>query len=97
MSWLGDTIIRAAAILSRQGTATTFITAGATFTGISDSPSTPDDLYMVYNSCGQSAVDAPSGRSKEKADDVTSFVDVQPCNQTQLALSAIRTLVSEIE
>ena len=72
------------------------MTAGATVTCSSDSPSTPDDLYMVYTACGQSAVDAPSGRSKEKADDVTSIVDVQPCNHTQPVLSAIKTLVSEI-
>src|SRR5712691_4393032 len=74
--------IRASAILSRQGTATTFMTAGATLTGSSDSPSTPDDLYIVYTACGQSVVDVPSGKSKEKAGDATSIVDLQPCNQT---------------
>src|SRR5712691_10648954 len=90
---LGATAIRAAVIFSCQGCATTFMTAGATATGSSDSPSTPDDLYIVYTVCGHSAVDVPSGKSKEKADVVTSFVDEQPCSQTQLALSAIRTLV----
>jgi len=49
---------------------------------------------MVKSVRGHSVVDAPSGNSKENTEDTTSIVDVQPRNQTQFALSVIKTLVS---